>query len=54
MNIGATTAEKLEGTSGRVNADSLPFHPLFLFRLPLLLHPRFIRSLLYNFLTFSR
>jgi len=45
--MGATTAEKLEGTSRVVDAclSISPFLPLFLFRLPLLLHPRFTRSL---------
>jgi len=35
----ANTAEKLEGTPRGVDADPLPFLPLFLFRLHLLLHP---------------
>jgi len=42
----ATTAEKLEGTSRGVKADSLP-HPSVP-HLPLLLHPRFTHSLLYS------
>jgi len=38
--IGATTAEKLEGTSrAGVDTDHIPFLPLFFSRLPLLPHP---------------
>lgn len=48
--IGSTTAEKLEGSSRGVDADPLHFLPLFLFRLPPLLHPRFTPSLPYIFL----
>ena len=51
--ICATTAEKLEGTWRGMDADPLPFLPLFLFRLPLLLHPCFTHSLPYTLLSFS-
>ena len=45
--IGATTAEKLEGTSRGVGADPLP-PPRSLSRLPLMLHPSFTHSFSYS------
>ena len=48
MTIGATTAEKLEGTSSGADADPLPFHPSSLPHLPLLLRLCFANSLPYS------
>ena len=49
QDIGATTAEKLEGISSGVDADPLPFLLPSLPHLPRLLHPCFTRSLPYHF-----
>jgi len=46
--IGATTAEKLKGTSRAVDANTIPFLHPSLPRLPLLLHPCFTQSLPYS------
>jgi len=51
--VGATAAEKLEGTSRGVDADSLP-SPLSPSRLPLLLHPCLTHSLPHILLSFWR
>ena len=46
--IGATTAEKLEGTSSGMDAEPLLLSPPSLPHLPLLLHPCFTHSLPYS------
>jgi len=48
VTIGATTAEKLEGTARGVDADPLPFLRPSLPRLPFLLHPCYTHSLPYS------
>ena len=48
LDIGATTAEKLEETSRVVVPDTFHFLPLFLPYVPLLLHPCFTHSICYT------
>ena len=49
-NLGATTTEKLEGTSGWEDTDPLPFPPPYPPGLPSFRHSCFIRSLPYSWL----